>query len=155
NHRERIESLDLRFEPAGPTLEELKPQLDAHRAETADLPPFERRPAAFTGRFAVIEAPKRIDDLRRIVEAYRPDLVIHESADLSAPIAAAAAGVPTVNPPFGLPIPEPALRRAAEAMATFWRDAGLQPDELAGAYRGAYVGICPPSFLAELPDGVR
>ena len=34
----------------------------------------------------------------------------------------------------------------------YWRSAGLDPDELAGAYRGAYVTICPPSFLADLPD---
>ena len=37
-------------------------------------------------------------------------------------------------------------------MEPYWRSAGLEPDELAGAYRGAYVTICPPSFLADLPD---
>jgi UDP:flavonoid glycosyltransferase YjiC (YdhE family) len=152
NHRERIEGLDLRFERAGPTIEELKPQLDAHRAATTDLPPIERRPTAFTGRFAEIEAPRRIDDLRALVESGRPDMVIHESADLAAAVVGAGAGVPTVNHAFGLPIPEPALRRAAEAMAPYWRNAGVDPDELAGAYRGAYVTICPPSFLADLRD---
>ena len=152
NHRERIEGLDLRFEQAGPTIEDLRPQLDPHRVATALLPPIERRPAAFTGRFAEIEAPRRLDDLRAIVENVRPDLLIHESADLAATIAGAAADVPTVNHAFGLPIPEAALRRAAEAMEPYWRSAGLEPDELAGAYRGAYVTICPPSFLADLPD---
>lgn len=152
NHRERIEGLDLRFEQAGPTVDDLRPHLDRHRVAIALLSPSERRPPAFTGRFAEIEAPRRLDDLRAIVENVRPDLLIHESADLAATIAGAAADVPTVNHAFGLPIPEAALRRAAEAMEPYWRSAGLEPDELAGAYRGAYVTICPPSFLADLPD---
>lgn len=152
NHRERIERLAVRFASAGPTFDDLRPELQAHRAETANLSPATRRPVAFTGRFAEIEAPRRMVDLRTLVDADRPDLVIHESADLAAPIAAAAAGVPSVNHAFGLPIPESALRRAADAMAPYWRSAGLDPDELAGAYRGKYVTICPPSFLADLPD---
>jgi UDP:flavonoid glycosyltransferase YjiC (YdhE family) len=156
NHRDRIERLDLRFANAGPTFDDLKPELEAHRAKTTSVSPAIRRPIAFTGRFAEIEAPRRMVDLQALVDADRPDLLIHESADLAAPIAAASAGIPSVNHAFGLPIPEPALRRAAEAMSPFWRAAGLEPDEYAGAYRGAYVGICPPSFRPELPlAGVR
>ena len=151
NHRERLERLGLHFANAGPTVEELKPELDAHRAKVTSLAPAMRRPTAFTGRFAEIEAPRRLDDLRTIVDAIRPDVLIHESADLAAPLAAAAADVPSVNHGFGLPIPEQALRRAAEAMSPMWRAAGLEPDELAGAYRGAYIRICPLSFGAELP----
>jgi UDP:flavonoid glycosyltransferase YjiC (YdhE family) len=151
NHRERIERAGLRFELTGPTIEELKPELDAHRERIAHLPPASRRPAAFSGRFAEIEAPRRVQPLRDLVESYQPDVVIHEPADLAAPLAATAAGVQTTHHAFGRPIPEDALRRAAEVMAPFWRGAGLEPDELAGAYLGSYVEICPPSFRAELP----
>ena len=42
NHREHIEGLDLRFEQAGPTIEDLRPQLDPHRVATALLPPIEQ-----------------------------------------------------------------------------------------------------------------
>jgi UDP:flavonoid glycosyltransferase YjiC (YdhE family) len=152
NHRERIEGTGLHFEEAGPTIQDLEPQLDAHREAMALVLPAERRPAAFTGRFAEIEAPRRLDDLRALVERLQPDMLIYESADLAAALVGTAAGVRTVNHAFGLPIPEAALRRAAEAMAPHWRTAGLEPDELAGAYRGEYVTICPPSFLADLAD---
>ncbi len=152
NHRERIEGIGMRFEAAGPTIEDLEPQLDAHREAMALVLPAERRPAAFTGRFAEIEAPRRIDDLRALVDGLQPDMLIYESADLAAALVGTATGVRTVNHAFGLPIPEAALRRAAEAMAPHWRTAALEPDELAGAYRGEYVTICPPSFLADLPD---
>jgi UDP:flavonoid glycosyltransferase YjiC (YdhE family) len=151
NHRERIGHLRLRFEQVGPTLAELKPSLDAHRATMERLPFADRRPAAFTGRFAEIEAPQRVEGLRAVVEAWRPELVVHEPADLAAPIAAAAAGVATVNHAFGRPIPDAALRRAAAAIAPLWLAAGVEPDAFAGAYRGAYVDVCPPSLRADLP----
>ncbi len=151
NHRARIEGAGLRFEQTGPTIEELRPQFDAHRERTSHLPPASRRPAGFSGRFAEIEAPRRVQALHDLVASYRPDVVIHESADLAAPLAATAAGVPTVHHAFGRPIPADALRRAGEVMAPWWRSAGLEPDELAGVYLGAHVEICPPSFRAELP----
>jgi UDP:flavonoid glycosyltransferase YjiC (YdhE family) len=152
NHRTRVDSLGLRFERVGPTLEELKPSFDAHRTRIEHVPISDRRLVGFAGRFADIEAPRRIQALRSVVEAWQPELVVHESADLAAPIAAAAAGVPSANHAFGRPIPEEALRRAAEAVAPLWHAAGLEPDALAGAYRCSYVDICPPSFRADVPQ---
>lgn len=151
NHRERIGRLGLRFERVGPTLAELEPELAAHRANIEHVPFTERRPAGFTSRFAEIEAPRRIQALRTLVDAWRPKLVVHEPADLAAPIAAAASGVASANHSFGRPIPDDALRRAAAAIAPLWHAAGVEPDGLAGAYRGAYVDVCPPSFRADVP----
>jgi MGT family glycosyltransferase len=31
-------------------------------------------------------------------------------------------------------------------VAPLWQEAGVEPDEFAGAYRGAYVDICPPAL---------
>jgi UDP:flavonoid glycosyltransferase YjiC (YdhE family) len=151
NHRERVERLGLRFEQTGPTLEELHAETEAHRARIAHLPPAELRPAAFTGRFAEIEAPRRVKPLHRLVEREQPDVLVHEPGDLAAPIAATANGVPVVLHAFGRPIPEGALRQAAEEIAPMWQAAGLEPDELAGAYIGSYVDICPPSLRVALP----
>lgn len=80
------------------------------------------------------------------MDAWQPHLVVYESADLAAPIVAGVAGVATANHSFGRPVPDVALQRAAAAIAPLWRAAGLEPDDLAGAYRGSYVDICPPSF---------
>jgi MGT family glycosyltransferase len=57
-----------------------------------------------------------------------------------------------VHHAFGCAIPEPALRRAADAVAPLWRAFGLDPDPLAGAYRGAYIDICPPCLRTPLPE---
>ena len=92
---------DFRFERVGPTLAELKPSFDAHRARIEHVPIADRRLVGFAGRFADIEAPRRIGGSAvGCVEAWQPELVVHESADLAAPIAAAAAGVPTRQPRF-------------------------------------------------------
>jgi UDP:flavonoid glycosyltransferase YjiC (YdhE family) len=151
NHRERVERAGLQFAQTGPTIDELRPEIDAHRERMAALTPAERRPAAYSGRFAVIEAPRRLRALRDVVGSYRPDVVIHEPGDLAAPLAATAAGVQTIHHAFGRPIPADAVRRAAETMAPLWREAELEPDELAGMYRGGYIDICPLSLRVELP----
>src|SRR5204862_100388 len=70
----------------------------------------------------------------------------------AAPIAASEAGIPFVHHTFGRAIPEAALRTAAEAVAPLWQAAGLEPDPLAGALRGSFVDICPPSLPSPLPD---
>src|SRR3954451_19785216 len=135
--RARIEGAGLTFEPAGPDVQEIRERWAALQERLAKLPIPERRPAAFSGRFAEIEAPLKLAPLRAVVERYRPDLLVRESSDLAAPIAAAAAGIPSVNHSFGLPIPEAALRAGAPLVAPLWEDAGLEPDALSGAFRGA------------------
>jgi MGT family glycosyltransferase len=37
-------------------------------------------------------------------------------------------------------------------VAGLWDSAGLEADELAGAYRGSYIDICPPSLQLPLPQ---
>lgn len=143
--------------PAGIDLEELDRRFAPTRRLlwTTDLPPDERRARAFSGRFAAIEAPAKHDELFGAAESWQPDAIVHESADLSASLVGARLGVPTINHSFGRAVPSSALRAAAELVAPLWESAGLDPDPLAGAYRGSYVDICPPSLQNEtLPDGV-
>jgi UDP:flavonoid glycosyltransferase YjiC (YdhE family) len=155
--RARIAADGVGFRPLGPTPDEIAAERAAHNRRVMALPPHARRPVAFSGLFAGIHAPRRIESLLAVVRDEAPDLLVYESADLAAPIAAAAAGVAAVHHSFGRPIPPGALRAAAPLMAPLWHAAGLKPDALAGAYRGAYVDICPPALrepLAEEPARV-
>src|SRR5438445_2399488 len=45
--------------------------------------------------FGEVGAPAMLRDLVPIVGDWRPDLIVHESFELAAPIAAAAAGIPS------------------------------------------------------------
>ena len=152
NQRLHVEAEGLPFDPVGPTPDDLHAEFMALRARVEQLPVPERRPVGFSGRFGEIEAPRRLDGLRTLLERRPPDVVIHEPADLAAPIAASQAGIPFVHHVFGQAIPEPALTKAAEAVAPLWTAAGLEPDPLAGAYAGSYVDICPPSLRTPLPQ---
>src|ERR1044071_5355945 len=149
----RAEAAGFEAFAAGIPLAELERRFAPVRQALQDgtVPIEERRPIAFSRRFAEIEAPAKLDDLRELVGDWRPDIVVHESADLAAPVAAAEHGLPTVHHSLGRAIPLGVLRRAAESSAPMWERAGLAPDEWAGAYRGTYVDICPPSFRGDAP----
>lgn len=131
-------------------------RLQHYRPGLLELPPGERRVYAFTTRFGLVDAPAKVGELRGAAAACEPDLVVHDSSDLAAPIVAAALGVPSVNHGFGRIVPRACYESAADATDSLWRDAGLEPEPLCGAYRGAYVDICPPSFQSvTVPAGTR
>jgi UDP:flavonoid glycosyltransferase YjiC (YdhE family) len=144
-----------RFEllPAGLALAEVERRFAPVRDElrTGDLPFEERRVIAFTRRFAAIDAPAKLAELRHVARAWRPDAVVHESCDLAAPVVAAELGVPSIHHSFGRAVPTAALARAGELVAPLWEACGVEPDPLAGAYRGLYVDICPPSLQPPPP----
>jgi UDP:flavonoid glycosyltransferase YjiC (YdhE family) len=98
---DRVHAAGFDLLPAGIGQEELEARFAPTRKWLLTLPVPERRARAFTGRFAKLEAPAKVDALQDVVAGWRPDLVLHESADLAAPVAAAAAGLPTVTASAG------------------------------------------------------
>jgi UDP:flavonoid glycosyltransferase YjiC (YdhE family) len=124
-----------------------------NRERLLALPPDQRRPQGFSHRFATIEAPERVDELRGAVSTWEPDLLVHESGDLVAPLLAALHRLPSVHHGFGRLVPRACFERAAEITAPLWRAAGLEPEPLGGSFRGTYVDICPPSLASEAPPG--
>ena len=117
------------------------------------VPPQELRLFLFPRIFATGHAPAKLPDLLARAAEWRADAIVHESADLAAPLAAAVLGIPSVNHSFGVMVPLSVLRRAAELVAPLWREHGLEPDPHAGAFRGLYVDIAPPSFARDKPLG--
>jgi UDP-N-acetylglucosamine transferase subunit ALG13 len=115
------------------------------------MPPHERRPFMFTWRFADIDAPAKLDQLHAAARDWGPELLVHESADLAAPIVAASLGIPAVHHNFGRMVPVDAVELAAESTAPLWRARGLEPRPLNGSFDGVYVDICPPSFQTNRP----
>ena len=147
--KEHVEAAGFSFLPAGIDHAERWARFEPFKAEHLSLPLEERRAFLFPHMFGTIEAPAKIDDLREIVRAWQPDLIIHDSADLAAPVAAEEAGVLSVNHSFGRLVPVDIVAAAASA-------AGLSADPLGGMFRGIYVDIAPPSFQTEaLPAGAR
>jgi UDP:flavonoid glycosyltransferase YjiC (YdhE family) len=146
-----VESSGFRHLPAGIATVEVDARFAPRREQVAAMPPHERRPFVFTWRFAEIDAPSKIAELHAAASARAPDVIVYESADLSAPIVAASLGVPAVHHGFGRMVPVDAFALAAESTAPLWRARDLDPPPLNGAFEGVYVDICPPSFQTNLP----
>lgn len=116
-----------------------------------DLAPDQMRPVAFGRWFSVIETPPRLADLDRICAEFRPDLLVHEVAELAAPLAAASAGLPWVTVGFGPLLQPDVATLAGDGVAPLWRERGLPQRSCAGLYEHLYVDPCPPALqIAEI-----
>lgn len=124
------------------------------RPDLGSLPPRARRSTAFSTAFARLSVPSMLGPLRDVVDEWRPDLILHEAAELAAPLIAAVNGIPSVCHGFGQVVPADATNAAGDVLAPLWREAGLAPDRHAGSYRGLYVDIYPPSLVGEKMDHV-
>lgn len=156
SQRERAESAGFLFHAAGIEPGERHARAGARHAEIFTLPPDERRAFIYPLLFGSIDAPAKLDELRSIVETWTPDLVVHDSCDLAAPLVAAERELPSVHHSFGRMVPPAIIAAAGPVTEPMWRTAGLAPDPYAGMFRGIYVDIAPPSFQTEtVPAGVR
>lgn len=154
SYARQVEAAGLPLLPAGLNEDELNAQFAPAKAKSLMLPIPERRRFVFSQRFALLEAPARIDELRAHVQAFQPDLIVHESAELAAPVVAAQLGLPSVQHTFGRMVSWPAIEGAAVAVAPLWERAGVELEPHAGMFRGPLVDICPPSLDSERPpDG--
>lgn len=100
----------------------------------------------FTEIFANLELAPRAVDLESIMSMWHPDLVVHEMAELAAPLVSTSLGIPYVDVGYGSLIPRALLEDAGAAAAAHWRARGLEPHPLAGVFRYLYVDPCPPAL---------
>jgi UDP:flavonoid glycosyltransferase YjiC (YdhE family) len=126
---------------------------DSFRAEWAPrFPHFTtlvgdaQREFFFAEIFANLELAPRAVDLESIMSSWRPHLVVHEMAELAAPLVSTSLGIPYVDVGFGPLIPRALLTSAGTAAARHWRARGLEPHPLAGLLRYLYIDPCPPAL---------
>jgi UDP:flavonoid glycosyltransferase YjiC (YdhE family) len=138
---------------AGMTRDEGVALFAPFREQMFQLPPAERRTHQFSLLFARFHAPAKLPEVIGVARSWRADAIVYDSCDLAAPIAAASLRLPSVNHSFGAMIPLAALDAAGEYLEPLWRGEGLEPDPYAGAFRGLFVDLAPPSFAWEQPRG--
>ena len=100
----------------------------------------------FTEIFANLELVPRAADLESIMSHWRPHLVVHEMAELAAPLISTAQGVPYVDVGYGSLIDRALLMAAGTAAAPHWHARGMEPHPLAGVFRHLYIDPCPPTL---------
>ena len=115
----------------------------------------EQRLFFLTEIFANLELEPRAAELDAVVDTWDPDLVVHEVAELAAPLICSARGIPYVDVSYGRLIPRSLLRATGDAAALHWQARGLDPHPVAGLFEHLYVDTCPPSLqnpeIAALP----
>jgi UDP:flavonoid glycosyltransferase YjiC (YdhE family) len=95
---------------------------------------------------AGVAAPRRARDLVAVAADWKPDLIIHDEADLAAPIAAAVTGIPYAGHSLGILRPSAMLRLAGTTIAPLWEEWGVELGPAAGLFRYLYLDTCPPAL---------
>jgi UDP:flavonoid glycosyltransferase YjiC (YdhE family) len=124
------------------------PALLEQRRIMESLPPPQIRPFVYSEWFVRTEIPPRLPDLHVAIREFRPDVLVHDTAELAAPIAARVHGLPFATHSFGPMLPVDTAAIAGDAAAPLWREQGLEPHPRAGLYGDVYLDICPPSLQA-------
>ncbi|MEJ1938640.1 hypothetical protein WDZ92_51245, partial [Nostoc sp. NIES-2111] len=119
-------------------------------AGASAAPLEDHRLIAFSRFFAGPELAARLTDLEPLATKLKPDVIVHEVAELSAPIVAASQGIPLVTVGFGPLLELSVADAAAQTAAPFWIARGLAPARWAGLYRDLYLDPCPRSL--QTPD---
>jgi UDP:flavonoid glycosyltransferase YjiC (YdhE family) len=109
--------------------------------------------------FAEIVAPAMLEDLLPVVQRWGPAVVVHDTMELAAPVAAAMHDVPSVSHTLGIRFEGELLDLIATAVAPMWQQHGLAPDATAGLYRHLCLDIMPSALQAEeaarCPERIR
>jgi UDP:flavonoid glycosyltransferase YjiC (YdhE family) len=100
----------------------------------------------FPKLFGAIAAPAALPDLVAAVATWRPDIVVHDAADLAAPILAHMLGVPNATHSFGSILSKQRVSGAAAETEALWAEAGLEMPSYGGCYDHLYIDIYPPSL---------
>lgn len=119
----------------------------AERYPESRLPPGKERFERFVPKMlAGVAAPARADDLIPVVDRWAPDVVVHDEAELAAPVAAEAAGLPYASQSVVLRRPLAMARLAGETLAPLCDRWGVDLGPHAGLYRYLHLDACPPGL---------
>lgn len=145
----RVERAGFRALPAGLGHDDQLRQARALFPREASMPAGHERFLAFVPRMlAGVAAPATLADLVPIVRDWRPDVLVHDEAELAGPIAARVCGLPHVAHGVGILRQWEALRLAGDVLAPLARRWGVELGPLGGLFDYLYLGVCPPSVQA-------
>jgi UDP:flavonoid glycosyltransferase YjiC (YdhE family) len=114
--------------------------------EGRDIPAHELPDFMFPRLFVTVRARRMLDDALPIAQAWTPDILICDAAELTGPLIAASLGVPNVTHSFGALLPASRVASASDLTAPMWVEQGLEPRPFCGCYDHLYLDIYPPSL---------
>jgi UDP:flavonoid glycosyltransferase YjiC (YdhE family) len=146
-----VAALGFAVDPAGLDVGRRRAAVADRLPAIMTLPPRERRGHLFAGFFAVAAAPAMAADVRPVVESFRPDLVVHETAELGIVPLAVERGIPHVVVAFSGPPPAYALPTITAELSSWWASLGLDLPPGAGLDGDLYLHPFPAGLHADPP----
>ena len=146
-----IAELGFPVDPAGLDVASRRAAMADRLPSIMALPPRERRGHLFAGFFAGAAAPAMAADVRPLVDSYRPDLIVHEMAELGIVPLAVERGIPHVVVAFSGPPPAAAAPLVTHALTSWWADLGLDLPDRAGLAGDCYLHPFPAGLHADPP----
>lgn len=122
---ERVARLGFRAEPAGLAVGPRTAAFLARSPEMLALPPRDRRRVALPVMFGEIAAPAMLADLRPVFDAFEPQLVLHDLAELAAAPLAASRGIPCVTIGFSGAISDDLSDAVLGSVSPLWAGEGV------------------------------
>lgn len=111
-----------------------------------DVAPQDQIRYIVPGLFAGVRIEPMLADLARIFAMWRPDLLIHDSAEMAGAIAAERAAIAHAEHSFGVLRPLEVRRLAVEALASVCERLGVRNPGIGGLGGELYLDICPPGI---------
>ncbi len=131
---------------AGMNLDERRASLESRLPQIMSDPPRARRGQLFSGLFARGAAPKMIRELVPVLDSFRPELVIHEMAELGAAPHAVARGIPHATVAFSGGLPSAAITAVEDALIPIWASLGLSAPSMSDVAGDVYFHPFPASM---------
>lgn len=122
----KVVDFGFRAVSSGPDPDVRRPMVLNRLAHVVDLPPRERRAVQLPVVFGEVTAPLMRDDLVEVFADVKPDLVVHEFAELAAAPMAKARGIPCVCVGFSNAISDSVQTAVEASVAPVWELEGLQ-----------------------------
>jgi UDP:flavonoid glycosyltransferase YjiC (YdhE family) len=147
---ERVASYGFDAVPAGLTIRERFERFSAI-VDLRSVDPPTARPVFFNGLFADVSGPIMREQLGPIVDDFRPDVIVHDLAELASPAVAAARGVPSVTVAFSGEVYPAIVDHARPSVDRLWAAEGLPPARDFGWFDHLYLHPWPDA-LGHRPD---
>lgn len=104
-------------------------------------------------RFSTVAVPPTLADLQQVARSWRPDVVVHEEGEYSAPLLAALHDVPCVTHSWAAPArPEHERQLYRTLLAPLWAAQGLTDE--ARTSGTTYLDACLPPYQSDAIDAI-
>lgn len=120
-----VERLGFRSVPAGIAGGDRKRTFAQRAPRIGELPPRRRRAVAFPLMFGEIAAPAMRDELAAVFDDLRPQLVVHELAELAAAPMALSRGIPHVTVGFSGALSDELVSLVMNSVLPLWALEGV------------------------------